>query len=135
MTVDLAGVGNSVLNGRAGDFVKHHAMALDLGLQIFLEVGRDGLSLAVFVGCEIHHGGVLQIGLQVFHNLLAALGELVGSLEMVVYIDRHPLAGEVGNVAHRGSDDVLASEELRDGFGLGRRFDDDEWFSHMVCIC
>ena len=68
--------------------MKHHAVAFHLGLQVFLEVGRDGLSLAVFVGCEIHNSGVLQIGLQIFHNLLAALSEFVGSLEMVVYIDR-----------------------------------------------
>ena len=52
-----------MVNGGLGDFVEHHPMHgyawLDGRLEVFDEVPADGLSLAVFVGCQINRTGLL----------------------------------------------------------------------------
>ena len=51
-----------MVNGGLGDFVEHHPMHghawLDGRLEVFDEVPTDGLSLAVFVGCQIDGTGL-----------------------------------------------------------------------------
>ena len=63
---------------------------------------------------------------------LPRVGQLVRRLETVVDVDRQTLAGQVGDVAHRGAHVERAPEELGDGLRLGWRLDDDEGLGHAL---
>ena len=95
-----------------------------------MQVPRDRLALAVFIRREVELGGVLECGLEILDDGLAAFGQLVGGLEAVVDVDVQTLARQVGHVADRGAHVVVAAEELRQRLGLGGRLDDDEGFGH-----
>ena len=112
------GLSIGVVDRGLGDLVEHHPLHRHLRLEVLDEMPRDRLALAVFIGREIELGGVLERRTQLFDHRLAALGELVGGLEPVVDIDVQTLAGQVGDVAHRGAHVVVAAEELRDRLGL-----------------
>ena len=112
-----------MVNGGLGDFVEHHPMhgdtRLDSRLEVFDEVPADGLSLAVFVGCEINRTGLLGEYSQLLDDLGAALSQLVGGLEMVVHVDGHALRGEVCDMANRSQDVKVGTEQRTNCFGLG----------------
>ena len=90
--VDRPWVGNRLGDRRFGDFMEHHAVHVDLGVEVLAQVGRNRLALAVFVGCEIDDACVFQVGFQVLDDLPAALGQLVCGLEIVVDVDGETLA-------------------------------------------
>ncbi len=132
-TIDVARIGDGVLDRGSGDLVEHHAPNRDLRAQHLEEVPRDRFSLAVLVGCEIDLAGVLHQPLQLGDMLLLLTGDHVQRLEPVVDVDAEPrpsLAlvrqGDVGGVARqvpdvpdRGFDDVTVAQETRDRSGFG----------------
>ncbi len=128
--VEATRVVDGVVDGRLGDLVEHHPLHGHLRLEVLEEMPRDGFTLAVLVRCEVELRSVLQGGLQILDDGLAALGELVGGLEPVVDVDVQPLRRQVADVAHRGAHVVVAAEELRQRLGLGGRLHDDERFGH-----
>ena len=92
---------------------------LDGRLEVFDEVPADGLSLAVFVGCQINRTGLLGEYSQLLDDLGAAVGQFVGGLEVVVHIDGHALGGEVCDMAHRSQDVKVGTKQRTNCFGLG----------------
>ena len=130
--VDRARVVDGVVDRRLGDLVEHHPLDRHLGLEVLEQVPRDRLALAVFVGREVQLGGVLERRSQVLHDLLAAVGQLVGGLEPVVDVDVEALARQVGDVPDRGAHVEGTAQELRDRLGLRGGFHDDQGFRHRV---
>ena len=112
-----------MVNGGLGDFVEHHPMhghtGLDRRLEVFDEVPTDGLTLSVFVGCQIDGTGLLGENSQLLDDLGATLGQFVGGLEVVVHVDGHALRGKVCDVAHRSQDVKVGTEQRTNCFGLG----------------
>ena len=125
LVVDSTRVGEGVLDGGLGDLVEHHAVHGDLRLQIFLEVGGNGLPLAVFVGGEIEGACILEERLQVLDDRCSALGQLVVRLEAVLDVDGETFAWQVGNVADRCANVESITEIFGDRFRLGGGLDDD----------
>ena len=64
--IETSGSCESMVNGGLGDFVKDHTVyghtGLDRRLEVFDEVPTDGLTLSVFVGCQIDGTGLLGKG-------------------------------------------------------------------------
>ena len=113
------------------DLVEGHAPGL-LIVQVeqILEMPRDGLALAVRVGCEIDGVALLRGLLQLAdQGLLAADGLIIG-LEIVLDVDAQLALGQVAQMAHAGLDRVAPAEIFPDGFRLGRRLDD-----HQIFFC
>ena len=61
--VDIAGVINGALNRGRSDFVKHHALHRNLGLEHLEQVPGNGFSLAVFIAREVELVDFLERGL------------------------------------------------------------------------
>ena len=59
--VDIAQVVHGAVDGFLGDFAEGHPVDGDLGLEHFQQVPRDGLALAVPIGCEIEGVGVFEL--------------------------------------------------------------------------
>ena len=130
LVIDVARMGDCFFDRGLGDLVEDHAADRHLRLQVFEEVGGDGLTLAVFVGGKVQLGGVLQRTLQLLDHGAAAFGELIRWLERVLHVDRQPLAREVGDVTDRGANVEGGSQVLGDRFRLCRRLDNDEGLRH-----
>ena len=138
--VDLAGVGQRLLDGFAGDLVEHHAPHRHLGLQHLRQVPRDALALAVLVGGEDELAGLAQRVLQLADDGLLVGRDDVQRLEVLldVHAEAGPVEGlvlggnllgvarQVAHVAHRGLHAVARRQEGADGARLRRRLDDDQ---------
>ncbi len=137
--VELAGGLLRALDGLLGDLVEHHALDRHLGLEHLQEVPRDGLALAVLIGCEEELVGFLQRPLELGDRLLLRVGDDVVGLEAVVDVDRElaertllELGGqvlgldEVTDVSDGRLDLVSVTEVLRDRLRLRGALDDHE---------
>ena len=128
-------LGNAVL----GDFVEHHALDRDGGLQDFEQVPRDGFAFAVLICCEQNFGGGLGSTLQIGNGFLAAIsGDVVGG-KVVFEVDTEfsggtlfhirrqiPRVSKVAHVTHGGHDLIAIAQVLPNRFRLCWRLDDDE---------
>ena len=123
--VDRARVLDGVENRPLGDFVEYDALGLVHGeTQHFGQVPCDGLSFAVFIGCEPDGLGLLRELPQLVDHLLLVARYFVDGLEPLRDVDAEVLLGQVADVSETRFDDVVLAEELLDGFGLGRGLDD-----------
>ena len=144
MGVEIAGFADGLFNGCWRDLVEHHALHRHLGIEDLNQVPRDGLAFAVFVGREIELFNFLEGCLQFGDNLLAARGNDVDRLEVIVDVDAEsgPLLtldrggnvggtlGQIADVTDRWLDDeVLAEHGLNTG-GLRDRFNNYERTRH-----
>ena len=93
-------------------------------------MGANRLAFAVGVGRQVDGvrlaGGSLQ-GLDDF--LLGRNCDVVG-LEVLVDIHAQVFLGQVHDMPHGGLHGIAGPKIFIDGFGLSRRLDDDERFSH-----
>ena len=129
--VEIAWVVDGVVDGRLGDLVEHHPLHGHLRLEVLEEVPRDRLALAVFVGREIELAGVLQRGLEILDDGLAALGQLVGRLEPVVDVDvQSPWTAGRRRGRPRRARRSRCRGTSPDRLRLGGRLHDDEGFGH-----
>ena len=145
--VELAGVPDGLLDRGLGDFVEHHPLDRDLGLELLHQVPRDGLAFAVTIGGEQELVDLLELGLQVLDGGLLVGGDHVDRLEVVGDVDAGagPLLAlvlgwhlgrrcrQVTDVSTAGLDDVVATEVAGDLGRLGRRLHDHETLrSHQL---
>ncbi len=154
--VELAGVGDGLLDGLRGDLVEHHPSHGHVGRRVehLEQVPGDGLALAILVRREVELVGGLQRLAQALHDVVLAGADDVQGLEVVVDVDaevgpllalergRHVLGpvGEVTDVPDRRFDRRLErgavahleaiAEETGDRLRLGRRLDDDQGTGH-----
>ena len=115
------------LHDAARDLVEGHAVGRIVrdGQQIF-QVPGDGLAFAVRVRCEIDAVGVLCGLLQLRDDLFLALERIVFRLKVMLDIDAQRALRQIAQVAHAGLDLIVGTEIFSDGFGLRRRFHDDQ---------
>ncbi|MPM17748.1 hypothetical protein SDC9_64147 [bioreactor metagenome] len=132
--VDVARVGDGVLDGVLGDLVEHHPADRHLGPELLLQVPGDRLALAVTVGGEVDVLGALECFLQPAQGRLlvgrddverdeAALDVDTGAgplLALVLGGDLGGTGGQVTDVPAAGLDDVARPQVSLDLGGLGR---------------
>ena len=88
--IELAGLGEGLLNGLLGDFVEYHALvAAFVTADGFPQVPGDGLPFAVQVGREIDGVGVLGQAAQLVDDLFLAGQDLVLGLPAMLGVDPH----------------------------------------------
>ena len=120
--------------------MKNHSLNRNLGLQHLHQVPGNGLTLAVFIGSEIELVCVFQGGLQVANGFALAGRNGIHRLEVVfdVYrelanrglleLRRHVFGvDQITDVPNRGQDLEIVAQVLANGFGFGRRLDDDQF--------
>ena len=127
--VDLAWILERLQDRLFGDFVERHPPnRLGRLLQDLGDVPGDGFALAVRVGGEIDDVGLGGGVAKLLHDVL--LGRQRHIVRFVVGADSEILLGEVPNMADRGFDRVVATQELLQGLGLRGALDDDEVLGH-----
>ena len=123
--VHRTGVLDGLEDRTLGDFVEDDAFRLiDRETQHFGQVPCDGLSFAVFIGCEPYGFRLREFG-EFIDDLLLVSRNLVDGLEPFVDVDSEVFFREVADVSETRFDDIIRAEELFDGLGLGRGLDDD----------
>ena len=95
------------------------------------DVPGDGFTLAVGVGCEQEHIGLLRFGLELLQHLGLRLDDLVRLLEAILHVDAH-LLGQIFDVALAGQHLVPGAQVLLDRLGFGGGLDDDEGLTHLL---
>ena len=130
---DLPGLLDRARHRRLRDLVELGAVELGLRgllLQQLVQVPADRLALAVGVGGEEDAVGLAGEPDELRDRLLLAGDDAVVRLVVLRAVDRDALLLEVADVAVAGGDLEVLAEELPEGGGLGRRFDDDEGACH-----
>ena len=132
--VELARMGDGLLDRLLGDLVEDHPLDREagLGLEHLEEVPRDRLALAILIGREVELVGVLERPPQAADDLRLLRRDHVLRLEVVLDVDREALAGQVTDVADAGHDRVVAAKETADRVGFGLGLDDDERLGHRT---
>ena len=132
MGVDRAWVLEGLTDRVARDLVKDHAIKFQLpGVQKLVQVRADGFPFAVRVCGQVDGVRLAGRSLQLVDDVLLGRDDDVVGLEVLLDVDAEVLLGQVHDVPHRGLHRVAGPEVLVDGFRLGRRFHDDERFSHF----
>ena len=130
---DLPGLLDRAGDRRLRDLVELGAVERGLRrllLQQLVQVPADRLALAVGVGGEVDALGLAGELDELGDRLLLAGDDAVLRLVVLRAVDRDALLLEVAHVAVAGRDLEVLAEELPEGGGLGRRFDDDEGACH-----
>ena len=118
-------------DGFLGDGVENDAVHLDalqrlLLVQDFQHMPRNGLALAIRVGCEDQAARALHGGGD-FVQALSGLGiNVPGHLEVLIRQHRAVLRRQIADMAVGGQDFVILAEIFVDGFRLGGRLNNDD---------
>ncbi len=129
--INIAWMGNCIQNGLFGDGVEGHALHRFAVERLFLpqhfqHMPGNGFPFAIRVGCENEAVAVLQC----LYNIRQALGGIAvhfpGHCKIFVRAHRAILGWQVPHMAKGGQNLIVRAQIFVDGFGLGRRFDDDD---------
>ena len=129
--VDIARMGDAFLHGAFGDFIEHHPLDIDPfqhppRIQRFQHMPGNGLALAVGVGGQIQGVGAFDRFGDFAHMLGRFRIDLIGHGEIFLRSDGTVLGGQVAHMAVGCENREIVAKVFVDGFGLGRRFDDDD---------
>ena len=114
-------MGDGLQDGGLRDLVEHDALRLLLvQTQHLAQVPRDGFSLAVLITGQPHLAGFLRLRLQLAHQLLLLVGNLVDGLQRLL-VDAQLVLLQVADVAVARHHLVVLAEELLNGLSLGGR--------------
>ena len=131
--VQPARVRQGLLHGVGRDFVELNAFdRLGLALQKLGHVPGYGLPFAVGVWRKVGDVGLGGLVLQGADNLLLAGDDVVLRLEAVGLVHAKGAGRQVAHVADAGLHGVGRAKDLAYGLHLGRRLDDDQFFSHEL---
>ena len=128
----------------AGDLIEDETLHRDLRLEDLEQVPCDALSLAVFIGCEQHFGGILDQLLEMTDVGLLLRVEDVNGAKVVFDVDAkasptrllvlfwnvRTAARKVSDVANRRLHDIFRTEKCRDGTGFGGGLHYDDGLAH-----
>src|SRR5690606_22038445 len=90
--IQLAGLGEGLLDGLLGNLVEHHAaIAAVIAADGLTQVPGDCLPLAVQVRCQIDGVGIPGQPTQLVDDLFLARQNLVAGLPAIFRIDTHPV--------------------------------------------
>ena len=100
----LYGVENGILR----NLVEYNAAGMFwVQFQSLLQMPGNGLSLAVFIGCQPYRLGFLHGFLQVGHQLVLLLGDMVFGFVLVFYVYAHLFLGQIPDVAVARLHDIV----------------------------
>ena len=88
---------------------------LGIQFQRLLQMPCNGLSLAVFIICQPHRVGLFHRFLQVGHQLVLLLGNLVLRLILVLYVYTHLLLGKIADMSVARLDYIVLAKEFLNG--------------------
>ena len=126
INVDVARVGDAVLDRLLCNLVESYALGiLILKPEQLLDVPRNGLALAVRVGCEINEIAFADFTADFFDDFILTFDRHIFRLEIMLNIDAHFLFRQVAQMPHRSLDHIIRPEVLADGLCLGGRLHDD----------
>ena len=129
--VDLARVLNALRDDLLRNLVERHTLGLFIvQIQQFLQMPRDGLALAVRVGCEIDGVRGLRFLLQIVNHVFPALDGQVFRHKAALNIDAQRAFRQVTQVPHRGYHLVVRPQIFFNRSGFRRRFHD-----HQIRLC
>ena len=130
--VDVAQFAEGTLDGFPGDFGEGHAVDGHLGLEDFLQVPRDGLTLAVAIGCQVERIDLFELALELGNLLLFVGVDHIVGFEAVFNVDRELAVGpllevfgqlgglrKVTDMTHGRVDQVVLAEVAANGLDLG----------------
>ena len=130
--VDVAQFAEGTLNGFPSDFREGHAVDGNLGLEDFLQVPRDGLTLAVTIGCQVERVYFFELALELGNLLLFVGVDHIVGFEAVFNVDRELAVGallevfgqlgglrKVTDMTHGRVDQVVLAEVAANGLDLG----------------
>jgi len=138
--VDIARMGDGVLNGVLGDLVEDDAFDRNRRFELIEQVPSDGLTLAVLIRREYELVCFLEQLLELGHLLLLLRRHDIDRLETVVDVDAEArprltlvlgrnlisTLGQIADVSDRGVHDIAVAEIARDAADLVGRLDNDE---------
>ena len=130
--VDIAQFAEGTLNGFPSDFGEGHAVDRNLGLEDFLQVPRDGLTLAVTIGCQVERVHFFKLALELgnlllfvrvdniigFKAVFNVYGELAVRALLQVFGQLRGLR-KVTDMTHGRVDQVVLAEVAANGLDLG----------------
>ena len=128
--IQITGVIDTVQNGAFSNFIKDHPLRMDVMKAVVVfqrlhDMPGNGLPFPIRVGGEIKMIATPN-GLG---NCLHPLGGLVvgdiGHGEIFIGQDRAILGWQIAHMTVAGQHNIVVPKIFVDGFGLGRRFDDD----------
>ena len=112
-----------------GDFVEFDSLGV-FELEDLRQMPRDRFAFAIGVGREVDLAGRFRRRLELLDDVALAFDRQVFGRKIVVDVDAERRLRQVADVPDRRLHDEARRQELLDGFGFRRRFDDDEWFRH-----
>ena len=122
--IQRARILHCVQNSVLGNLVENDAPGLGgVKPQSFGKVPRNGLSLAVFIGCEPDDGSLVGELLELVHNALLVGRDYIFGFETVFYIYAQTVILQVTYMAKTGFHHKGVSQVLLNGFRLGGRLD------------
>ena len=124
--VDGARILDGVLDRPARDFIEGRPAALLPRSNQLGDVPGNGLAFAVGVGRQEYPLGLFGGLAELLDNFLAPGENLVFGQKSTFDFDAQALFREVANMAFARFDLKIFPEILLNGFGFGRRFNDDE---------
>ena len=131
--VQPARMRQGLLHGVGGDLVELDPLdLLGLALQKLCHVPGYGLPFAVGVGRKVGDVGLGSLALQRADDFLLAGYDVVLRLEAVGLVHAEGAGRQVAHVADAGLHGVGRAKDLAYGLHLGRRLDDDQFFSHEL---
>ena len=130
--IDVAQFAEGTLNGFPGDFGEGHAVDGYLGLEDFLQVPGDGLTLAVPIGCQVERVYFFKLALELGNLLLLVRVDHIVGFEAVFNVDGELAVGallevfgqlgrlrKVTDMTHGRVDQVVLAEVAANGLDLG----------------
>ena len=95
-----------------------------------IQVPRDGLPFAVFIGSEPNRLGLFRELFELGHRLFLVGGNFVMRSEVVGDIDAQSLFRQIPDMTETRLDDISFAQKLFDRFGLGGRLYDHQIVLH-----
>jgi len=129
--VDSARILDRMQNRVLRNFVKNDPLRIVVSeSEHLIQVPRDGLPFAVFIGSEPNRLGLLRELFELGHRLLLVGGYFVVGSEVVGDIDAQSLFRQVPDMAETRLDDIPLAQKLLDRLGFGGRLYDHQIVLH-----
>ena len=128
--VDVAGMFDGVQDGLLRNLMEHDAACMGrLQMEHFRKVPADGLSLAVFIGCQPDGGCLARGFFQLSHHLHLVRRDFVLRGERV-YIYTEGMFLQVSNVSITGEHSVILAKKLLNRLRLSGTLHDNQILFH-----
>ena len=132
-------MGHGIQNRPFGNLMEHHSLDRLIGQQIalpknFIQMPGNGLPFAIWISRQIERlglGGCFGDGIDM---TLVLVDQLILHREIVRGVNGSFLGDQIAHMAVRGQNLEILAQIFFDCFRLGRRFDDNQIFTHNLGV-